>query len=189
MTLRARRSSDQPWAPPGTFRAALRELQPERAAQLDAADARAAAARASAEGEQLDLAPSPAAPRAPRPPSTPRATTAERRVLERDVQRAIVRELERRGWKVMRRGVGMVRTAGGDGAFSFGERGEADLEVLPGGGLACFLEVKRPGGRLADHQARWLERRRAAGYVAEVVHSPTEAIAAVERALSQRGTR
>jgi hypothetical protein len=95
---------------------------------------------------------------------------------------AIVRALKKRGWTVKVRGVGSIDT--GTRRFSFGTPGEPDLEVLPGNGRTVFLEVKRrDGGVVSPAQARWHERHRAQGYVVEVVRTPEEAIAAVEKAL------
>lgn len=116
------------------------------------------------------------------------ARKARENPTEAIVLRAVVRALEARGWRVVRRGVSLERR--GDRFIRHGTPGEADLEVIPrdprGRALpSVFIEIKRPkGGVVSPQQERWLAARRAEGHIAGVARSPEEAIALVEQALS-----
>lgn len=81
---------------------------------------------------------------------------------------------------------------GGLGDGSADLIGILSLSVLltrPDGSQVCqttgrfvALEVKKPGGRVEPEQEAWLEAVRRAGGFAAVVHSPEEALAALDRA-------
>ena len=64
--------------------------------------------------------------------------------------------------------------------LSGGSRGMPDRMVLLPGGRAIFVEVKRPGGVVSMHQLRWIARLRDLGFVAEVVKSLEEGLAAIQ---------
>ncbi len=60
-------------------------------------------------------------------------------------------------------------------AGPIGEYGISDIiGVLPGSGRAFFCEVKTPKGKANDEQIAFLDRMRAAGAIAIVVHSAQE---------------
>ena len=59
------------------------------------------------------------------------------------------------------------------------------LGVLPGGRALC-IEVKRPGGRLSEHQERFLAAARRQGALAFVARSLTDAIEALRGARRTR---
>lgn len=145
MTLRLGRQ--QRFAPAGSFRQALRDMNPELAARLDAA---------SPSEEPVQL---------PVPLSTPQKRNLSQREnkpptqKERHVLRAIVDALTARGCRVIRMQSGVARDGAG-GVMRFGEVGLPDLLVLVRGGRAFFVEVKSAEGRLTSHQAAWLERIR-----------------------------
>lgn len=60
--------------------------------------------------------------------------------------------------------------------LSGGPRGLPDRLVLLPGGKAVFIEFKQTGGVVSPHQALWLKRLSALGFVAEVAHSVEEAL-------------
>lgn len=97
------------------------------------------------------------------------------------------RVAERRGWRMVRRGVGVVKDDHGRILFTFGERGEADYEVFPGkdergrARASVFVELKRPGEKPKPHQAAWLAKREAEGHVAGWCDNERDFEALVER--------
>lgn len=113
-----------------------------------------------------------------------RAQRARENPLEGTIQARIVRELERHGWKVMRRGVGSVRDQFGKILFAYGEPGEPDLEVLPKRGRPpVYIEVKTADGDVRENQKAWIAKRRADGYVAGIARSVEDAMALMVEAL------
>lgn len=96
---------------------------------------------------------------------------------ESDVQHTIVRELQRKGWLV-------VRINGGGGyqkngqwvwnyqIYGFGNKGLPDLIAYRGGGGvivdALMIEVKRKGGKLRPSQQQFIERARIFGITVHV---------------------
>ena len=78
-------------------------------------------------------------------------------LLERDVDRALVRYAKRRGVRVVPK------------IHAVSRRGFPDRLFLATGGRVLFVEVKRPGGRPSRLQAQTLTRLRALGFRAEVV--------------------
>lgn len=55
-------------------------------------------------------------------------------------------------------------------------RGWADFQIFHADGRVCFLEVKRPGGRLSEDQRRIAEHMKRAGHRFEVVDNVEAAI-------------
>lgn len=73
------------------------------------------------------------------------------------------------------------QNTGRRGGVSFGLKGQGDITGVARG-VRVELEVKLPGGKLAPHQAAFLETMRAMGAIAGVVRSLDEAIALVATA-------
>lgn len=71
-----------------------------------------------------------------------------------------------------RRGPAAIRQAKLEGMAS----GFPDVVCLWAGGLA-FIEFKRPGGRVSDNQAEWIERLARWGRPAKVCYGTDEAMA------------
>jgi len=170
-------SRSQPWAPPGSFMRAMREIHPERATRFSAMSARRAAEQ-QAQLVEPDEAPAPQTRRTKLPPR-------EGFDQERLAVAAIERALKARGWGFERQTTAAGKLASGQFA-QLGQPGRPDIYVYPGRGLVVFLEVKSRTGRTSEVQDRWHARARARGYVVEVVRTPAEALAAVERALNGR---
>jgi hypothetical protein len=57
--------------------------------------------------------------------------------------------------------------------------GWPDIEILPGNGRVCFMEVKAPKGRLSEAQRGLLNWMIAVGYDVAVVRSVDDARAAL----------
>lgn len=55
--------------------------------------------------------------------------------------------------------------------------------------VSLAVEVKRPGAKPSEHQARWLADKEAAGWIVGVATSPDEAQAIVERGLRRLAGR
>lgn len=177
---------------PGSFRAALREANPDLAAQLDDLAARNKAQHDQAEAEAFEFEPpdGPAGVSAP-PPRRRTSDPARRHVTEADVVRQIRDALRARGWEVERTTNGLVTSERADGRtarFSAGVRGRADLYVYPGHGVVAFIEAKRPhGGEVSEVQERWHERMQRRGYSTVIATDAESAIRCVERAISDAG--
>jgi hypothetical protein len=57
-----------------------------------------------------------------------------------------------------------------------GEKGFPDRTILLPGGVVLFVEVKEPnGGKVSEHQKRWIAKLHALGFAATVVCSVDEA--------------
>ena len=87
--------------------------------------------------------------------------------LEREIQDRVKDYLRWRQWRIVRHQVA-VASAGAGHAFSIGEKGMADLQAIyyfPRGGLSItlWIETKRPGKELKDHQVEWALKERARG--------------------------
>ena len=104
----------------------------------------------------------------------------KQRQPEAILETTIVDALKACGWRVFKRKPHFDTGR----KLTFGEKGHPDLEVLPGRGLAVFLEIKTAKGIVEPHQTAFMAELRARGYVVEVVRSHTEAVAAVRRAIS-----
>ena len=74
---------------------------------------------------------------------------------ERDVERYLIKECEKRGWLCWK-------------FVSPGRRGVPDRVVIRSGGVA-FVEVKRKGGRVSPLQIRRIEELTRRGVAARVV--------------------
>lgn len=70
-----------------------------------------------------------------------------------------------------RRGPKAVRQARAEGMAA----GFPDVMCIWSGGI-CFIEFKRPGGRLTDNQIEWLIRLKQRGFRAKVCRSADEAM-------------
>lgn len=87
---------------------------------------------------------------------------------ERDVAKQVSDFLQWRGWRRLRNQVGLATNMGGQ-TIRFGEKGMPDLLFLlyvpvhQPWTLALWIETKRKGGRLSDHQEEWQEQERARG--------------------------
>lgn len=79
---------------------------------------------------------------------------------ERDVERYLIKECERRGWLCWK-------------FVSPGRRGVPDRIVIRPGGVA-FVEVKRKGGRVSPLQIRRIEELTRRGVAARVVETKGE---------------
>ena len=79
---------------------------------------------------------------------------------ERDVERYLVKECEKRGWLCWK-------------FVSPGRRGVPDRVVIRSGGVA-FVEVKRKGGRVSPLQIRRIEELTRRGVAARVVKTKGE---------------
>lgn len=79
---------------------------------------------------------------------------------ERDVERYLVKECEKRGWLCWK-------------FVSPGRRGVPDRVVIRHGGVA-FVEVKRKGGRVSPLQIRRIEELTRRGVAARVVETKGE---------------
>lgn len=79
---------------------------------------------------------------------------------ERDVERYLVKECEKRGWLCWK-------------FVSPGRRGVPDRIVIRHGGVA-FVEVKRKGGRVSPLQVRRIEELTRRGVAARVVKTKGE---------------
>lgn len=76
-------------------------------------------------------------------------------------------------------------------AYGVGGVGAPDLLVevqTAGGWLACWLEVKAPGGEPSVDQRRWHEAARSRGRHVYVVRSASDALAAVEDVRARAAT-
>jgi len=103
------------------------------------------------------------------------------RLSENDVERQITDYLAYHGWYVIRLHAGTAKLEDGH-KIRLGEKGRADWLALrsfeigkpiygPGWCQAIFVEVKRPGGKLALMQRLWIQGRREEGFLAETVDS------------------
>ena len=83
------------------------------------------------------------------------ASTASTRVLELDLQAALLGEVPKRfeTLRLWRRQVGMAEVRGR--VVRFGVPGQADLHGFDDEGRAYEVELKGVGGRLSDEQVRW----------------------------------
>lgn len=79
---------------------------------------------------------------------------------ERDVERYLIKECEKRGWLCWK-------------FVSPGRRGVPDRVVIRHGGVA-FVEVKRKGGRVSPLQIRRIEELTRRGVAARVVETKGE---------------
>lgn len=79
---------------------------------------------------------------------------------ERDVERYLIKECEKRGWLCWK-------------FVSPGRRGVPDRVVIRHGG-AAFVEVKRKGGRVSPLQLRRIEELTQRGVAARVVETKGE---------------
>jgi hypothetical protein len=61
-----------------------------------------------------------------------------------------------------------------------GQRGFPDRIVWLSDGTTCYVELKRPGGRLSIHQQRWKDRLGKTGQRWDVCYTAEEAIEFVE---------
>ena len=59
-------------------------------------------------------------------------------------------------------------------------RGFPDRTILLPNGVAIFLELKQPGGRLSFHQSNWIKRLRLHGLAAAAVDNLEDAIEFIE---------
>lgn len=104
---------------------------------------------------------------------------------EHAIQQAILLALgARRDLRLWRNNSGVAFGKGR--AVRFGVVGQADISGILKGGRRLELEVKRPGERPTEEQARFGAMIRTFGGVWEVVHSVEEAVAVVERELAGR---
>ncbi len=82
--------------------------------------------------------------------------------------------------KIWRNNTGATKTAAG-GFVRYGEVGSADIfGVLSPEGRFVALEVKQPGKKPTAAQSEWLREVKEHGWIAAVVSSPEEAVAAIE---------
>lgn len=89
---------------------------------------------------------------------------------EQRIEKRLKREVEKRGGKALK-------------FTSPGWAGAPDRLVLLPGGRVAFAELKAPGGRVRPLQEKRLKDLRALGFYAEVVDSPEEIKAFIERCL------
>lgn len=103
--------------------------------------------------------------------------------LERDIQRAIITYLRRRGAVVIRVNSGSIQTESGS-RFNGAAAGTSDLIALYQGKFIA-IEVKRPGNTPTAKQQAFLERVRQAGGVAFVATSIDDVARELELCSSQ----
>lgn len=102
---------------------------------------------------------------------------------EQQIQQAILAALgARKDLRIWRANTGVAY--GEDGRqVRFGAPGQGDLSGILRGGRRLELEVKAPGGRPTEQQARFGAMVNAMGGLWAVVRSVDEAVAVVEEAL------
>lgn len=96
---------------------------------------------------------------------------------EREIQRACLDYLEVQHILCWRANTGAMRATykGRERFMRFGPKGQPDIfAVLPGSGRLVAIEVKRPGGKLSEHQAAFLDAVARAGGIGLCVASPYE---------------
>lgn len=104
---------------------------------------------------------------------------------EADVLRGVLRALElhprvSRCWR-MQTGAGkLVRASGASQWLRFGFTGCPDVMFYTVDGIAGFVEVKRPSGKLRPEQAEFLTAARNSGCIAFTAKSVTDVFAHLE---------
>ena len=108
--------------------------------------------------------------------------------LEREIQAKIRLALgSRPDVRLWRQGVGMARTESGT-VMRFGEPGQADLSgIVAPWGIRLEVEVKRPGEKPTDAQARWGRMIERFGGIYIVARSAEDAVAQLTAAIQERG--
>ena len=96
-----------------------------------------------------------------------------------DVQKPIIDRLKEAGCIVLR-----LNSGGRVGRVQLLPKGTPDLLALVPGGLALWIEVKTEDGELSDKQREFHSELRRYGQIVEVVRSVSEAMEALNRALS-----
>ncbi len=108
---------------------------------------------------------------------------------ESDIQRAVLAALKlRRDVVVWRNNTGTMKQTyrGRERLIRFGLDGQADITgLIKPWGTRLEIEVKRPGGRLTDHQQSFAGMVRSAGGVYFVAHSIDKALIELDASIRQ----
>ncbi len=96
------------------------------------------------------------------------------KILEKDIQKAILSYLELKRIFHWRNNTGAFKTEGG-GFMKFGQRGSPDIFVVKAGQI-IGLEVKAPKGTQSDYQLSWQISFQEAGGLYYIVRSLDEVI-------------
>jgi hypothetical protein len=102
--------------------------------------------------------------------------------LEKDIQNAVCEYLALRGHFFYRQNNTPIfqRDGKGGGFFrampKYAIKGVPDILLIRDGGYVCYLEIKRPSGKLSDDQMEFQKRSRLAGAEYHVIKSVDQLI-------------
>ncbi len=92
-------------------------------------------------------------------------------MTEAALQRAIIQTAQFAGWLAIRLNAGTAWSRDGTHPIRLAPKGSPDLLLIGPRGQACFVEVKRPGGRCSAQQTAMIATLQALGHRVIVARS------------------